>query len=62
MAALELERLVALEARHALLEKDIIAVDLRLPDRVVVRLTEQAAADRAEEMKDRPLRGRGVRT
>jgi len=60
MAALE--RLVALEARHALLEKDIIAVDLRLPDRVVVRLTEQAAADRAEEMKDRPLRGRGVRT
>ncbi|WP_374730362.1 cell division protein FtsQ/DivIB [Salinarimonas sp.] len=60
MAALE--RLVALEAAHGLLEKDIIAVDLRLPDRVVVRLTEDAAQARAEEMKDRPLRGRGVNT
>lgn len=60
MAALE--RLVALEVRHDLLEKDIIAVDLRMPDRVVVRLTEQAAQDRTEALKDRPLRGRGVRT
>ncbi|WP_372426890.1 cell division protein FtsQ/DivIB [Salinarimonas chemoclinalis] len=60
MAALA--RFVALEREHALLDKDIIAVDLRMPDRIVVRLTEEAAAARAEEMKGRPLRGRGVRT
>ncbi|GGK30066.1 cell division protein FtsQ/DivIB [Salinarimonas ramus] len=60
MAALE--RFVALERDHAILEKDIIAVDLRMPDRIVVRLTEEAAAARAEEMEDRVLRGRGVRT
>jgi len=43
-----LARLVRLEGRDRLLEKDIIAVDLRMPDRVVVRLTEEAAAARAE--------------
>ncbi|GJD34306.1 cell division protein FtsQ/DivIB [Methylobacterium aerolatum] len=43
-----LARLVRLEGRDKLLEKDIIAVDLRMPDRVVVRLTEEAAAARAE--------------
>ncbi|WP_029031054.1 cell division protein FtsQ/DivIB [Salinarimonas rosea] len=60
MAALS--RFVALEREHGLFDKDIIAVDLRMPDRIVVRLTEEAAAARAEEMKDRALRGRGVRT
>lgn len=43
-----LARLVKLERNDRLLEKDIIAVDLRLADRVVVRLTEEAAAARAE--------------
>lgn len=60
MAALE--RFVALEERQSLLDRDIIAVDLRMPDRIVVRLTEEAARVRADQMKDRPLRGRGVRT
>ena len=46
-----LARLVDLERRNGLLEKDIIAVDLRLADRVVVRLTEEAAAARAESQK-----------
>ncbi|WP_375463857.1 cell division protein FtsQ/DivIB [uncultured Methylobacterium sp.] len=46
-----LARLVALERANRLLEKDIIAVDLRMPDRVVVRLTEEAAAARAEAQK-----------
>jgi cell division protein FtsQ len=57
-----LQRLVDLEERHGLLEKDVIAVDLRMPDRVVVRLTEEAQAQRAEDMKKRPMRGREVRT
>ncbi len=43
-----LARLVRLERNERLLEKDIIAVDLRMADRVVVRLTEEAAAARAE--------------
>lgn len=49
--AAALARLVALERANRLLEKDIIAVDLRMPDRVVVRLTEEAAAARAEAQK-----------
>ena len=46
-----LARLVELERKNRLLEKDIIAVDLRMPDRVVVRLTEEAAAAREEARK-----------
>lgn len=57
-----LQRLVDLEERHGLLEKDVIAIDLRMPDRVVVRLTEEAQAERAEKMKNQPMRGREVRT
>jgi cell division protein FtsQ len=50
-------RLVKLEREQGILEKDILAVDLRLPDRVVVRLTEEAALARAEVVKKRPGRG-----
>lgn len=57
-----LQRLVDLEERHGLLEKDVIAIDLRMPDRVVVRLTEDAQAERTEKMKKQPMRGREVRT
>jgi cell division protein FtsQ len=57
-----LQRLVDLEERHGLLEKDVIAIDLRMPDRVVVRLTEEAQAERTEKMKKQPMRGREVRT
>lgn len=60
MAALQ--RLVRLEQRYGLTGKDIIAVDLRIPDRVVVRLTEDAASARTESLRGRPMRGRGVRT
>jgi cell division protein FtsQ len=49
--AAALARLVRFEREAGLLEKDIIAVDLRMPDRVVVRLTEEAAAARAEAQK-----------
>ena len=49
--AAALARLVALERDDRVLEKDIIAVDLRMADRIVVRLTEEAAAARAEAQK-----------
>ena len=51
-----LARLVRLERENRILEKDIIAVDLRMADRVVVRLTEEAAAARAESRK-KPKKG-----
>ncbi|WP_227440251.1 cell division protein FtsQ/DivIB [Methylobacterium sp. W2] len=60
-AAEALARLVKLERDSRILEKDIIAVDLRLPDRVVVRLTEEAAATRAESQKKKP-KGKGTET
>ncbi|MCJ2084933.1 cell division protein FtsQ/DivIB [Methylobacterium sp. E-005] len=49
--AAALARLVKYEREAGLLEKDIIAVDLRMRDRLVVRLTEEAAAARAESQK-----------
>lgn len=49
-----LARLVRIERNNRILEKDIIAIDLRMPDRVVVRLTEEAAAARLESQKKKP--------
>ena len=49
-------------ARLVKLERDLIAVDLRMPDRVVVRLTEEAASARAEAVKKKPTRGKGIET
>ncbi len=57
-----LQRLARLDAAHDLLEKDVIAIDLRMPDRVVVRLTAESWSTYEEEMRKRPLRGREVRT
>ncbi|MBV9079445.1 MAG: FtsQ-type POTRA domain-containing protein [Methylobacteriaceae bacterium] len=62
-AAEAVARLVRLEREQRILDKDVLAVDLRLPDRVVVRLTEEAAAARAELNKKKPQRGqKGVET
>ncbi|NIX76430.1 cell division protein FtsQ/DivIB [Microvirga terricola] len=55
-------RLVKLEQEQKILEKDVLAVDLRIADRVVVRLTEEAASARAEALKKKPMRGKGVDT
>jgi cell division protein FtsQ len=55
-------RLVKLEREQKILEKDVLAIDLRMPDRVVVRLTEEAAGARAEAIKKKPARGKGVDT
>jgi cell division protein FtsQ len=46
-----LDRLVALDRDKKLLSRDITTVDLRLPDRVTVRLSDAAAAARDEVLK-----------
>ena len=61
-AADALARLVKLENEQKILEKDVLAIDLRMADRVVVRLTEEAALARAEALKKKPMRGKGVDT
>jgi cell division protein FtsQ len=48
-----LDRLVALDRDKKLLSRDIVAVDLRLPDRVSVRLSDAAAEAREEALKDK---------
>jgi cell division protein FtsQ len=49
--AAALDRLVELDRDKKLLSRDITAVDLRLPDRVTVRLSDAAAAARDEALK-----------
>jgi cell division protein FtsQ len=46
-----LQRLTALDKEKNLLARDIVAVDLRLSDRVTVRLSEDAAKAREEALK-----------
>jgi len=58
----KLELHARLEREQKILQKDVIAVDLRMADRVVVRLTEEAMAARLEGLKKKPLRGKGVDT
>jgi cell division protein FtsQ len=48
-----LDRLVVLDREKKLLSRDIVAVDLRLPDRVSVRLSDAAAEARDEALKDK---------
>jgi cell division protein FtsQ len=45
--------LAALDRDKKLLTRDIVAIDLRLPDRVTVQLSEAAAALRAEALKEK---------
>ena len=54
-----LERLVALDREKNLLARDIVAIDLRLPDRVTVRLSDAAAQARIEAVKDKPKKKGG---
>jgi cell division protein FtsQ len=48
-----LDRLVDIDHRSQLLSRDIAAVDLRLPDRMVVRLTQKALLVRQDVIKQR---------
>jgi len=61
-AAAAVARLVKLEREQKILDKDVTAIDLRMSDRVVVRLTEEATAERLDAVKKKPLRGKGVET
>ena len=57
--AAALERLVALDREKNLITRDIVAIDLRLPDRVTVRLSDAAAQARAEALKDKKPKKKG---
>jgi cell division protein FtsQ len=46
-------RLSALSRDQKILDRDILSIDLRLPDRVVMRLGEEAATARAEMLKNK---------
>ena len=48
-----LERLVALDREKKLLSRDITAIDLRLPDRITIRLSDAAAQAREDALKDK---------
>jgi cell division protein FtsQ len=50
-AAAALDQLIKLDSDDKLLTRDIAAIDLRLPDRVTVQLSDEAAAARAEALK-----------
>jgi cell division protein FtsQ len=54
-----LDRLVALARDKQLLAKDITVIDLRLPDRISVRLSDAAAAARAEALKAKTAKPKG---
>jgi cell division protein FtsQ len=52
-AASALDHLVKLERETKLTTRDITAIDMRLSDRVTVRLSPAAAQSRSEASKDR---------
>ena len=54
-----LDRLVGLDRDKKLLTRDVTLVDLRLPDRVTVRLSEDAAKARDEALKDKKAKRKG---
>jgi cell division protein FtsQ len=54
-----LDTLVTLDRSKKLLSRDITAVDLRLADRVTVRLSEEAAKAREEALKAKNARKKG---
>jgi cell division protein FtsQ len=55
--AAALNRLAALDREARLLTRDIAVVDLRLPDRVTVQLSERAAQARLESLKKKSKKG-----
>jgi cell division protein FtsQ len=55
-----LDVLVSLDREKKLLSRDIIAIDLRLPDRVTVRLSDSAAQAREEALKPKTVKRKGT--
>ena len=54
-----LDALVQLDRDKKLLTRDITAIDLRLPDRVTVKLSNEAAQAREDALKPKPKRKGG---
>jgi len=54
-----LDTLVKLDHDKKILTRDIAAIDLRLPDRVTVRLSDEAAAARQEALKAKSPKKKG---
>jgi len=54
-----LDRLIALDREKKLLSREIASVDLRLPDRVTVRLSDGAAQERTSALKDKKKKKAG---
>jgi cell division protein FtsQ len=61
-AAKAFARLSALVRDQKILDRDILSIDLRLPDRVVMRLGEEAATARADAMKSKAKLTKGGTT
>jgi cell division protein FtsQ len=55
-----LDTLVSLDRDKKLLSRDIVAVDLRFPDRVTVRLSDEAAQARADALKEKTKKKGGA--
>jgi len=51
--------LTKLDREKKLLTRDVATIDLRLPDRVTVRLSDEAAAAREELFKDKKPKKKG---
>ena len=49
-----MKRLADIERQSHILEKDVLAIDLRIPGRITARLSEDAAAQRAAMLAKRP--------
>ncbi|MBI4273399.1 MAG: FtsQ-type POTRA domain-containing protein [Rhizobiales bacterium] len=54
-----LDRLIALDRDKKLLSRDIVAIDLRLADRVTVRLSDEAALIREEALQEKKVKRKG---
>jgi cell division protein FtsQ len=58
-AAEALKRLVSLEKEHRVLDRDVLAIDMRQTDRITFRLTEEAASARADMLKTKTKKKAG---
>ncbi|MGD9657118.1 MAG: cell division protein FtsQ/DivIB [Methylocystis sp.] len=54
-----LDKLTRLQREARILDKDVMSIDLRIPDRISVRLTEEAAAAREAQLSPRKSSKRG---
>lgn len=57
-----LQELVELDRRHAVLSRDIVSVDMRFADRLVLRLTPESREERDAALENRAGSGTGRRT